>query len=97
VVTQHCSTDQYYQAETESIPNFCKVIDMMKEARKPLVVHCGLFDIALMFEHFICDLPEKLSDFKRLLSKYFPTIIDTKYIASSIPFRVIRILYFGPC
>jgi len=61
---------------------FRRVIDMLSRSRKPVVGHNLFLDLIMMYQQFYAPLPESSEAFKSRLSVLFPTITDTKYMAS---------------
>ncbi|KAK9873369.1 hypothetical protein WA026_022175 [Henosepilachna vigintioctopunctata] len=73
--------------EKELIKNlvgFRKVYDLLISLKKPLVAHNVLMDILILLNNFEGFLPNKYYDFKKLTSKLFPVIFDTKHICYNI-------------
>jgi hypothetical protein len=48
----------------------------------PFVGQYCIFDVFYIMGHTMTSLPHKLSDFKKLVQKYFPTLIDTKIMGA---------------
>ncbi|KAJ2353277.1 hypothetical protein GGF43_003533 [Coemansia sp. RSA 2618] len=62
-----------------------KVLFAMVRAKKPLVIHNGLFDLAYMYQSFFGPLPDSYESFVYDLTNMFPAgIYDTKFIAERL-------------
>lgn len=64
---------------------FRQVIDRIVELKLPLVGHNCFLDLCHMYDKFVGRLPNTLLDFKSELTKMFPVIVDTKFIAGKDP------------
>lgn len=75
---------QQGDAELEAAVGFRRVIDVLTEAKKPVVGHNLLLDLVHTLSFL--QLPPPTSDqFKSQLHSLFPTIVDTKFVVSSSP------------
>ncbi|KAF9947043.1 hypothetical protein BGZ70_002906 [Mortierella alpina] len=75
------------QKEQARIPkpptlNLRRVLDMIADAKKPLIGHNCFLDLMQISQQFLWDLPSELEEWKRLLNREWDTIIDTKHLAS---------------
>ncbi|KAF9937804.1 hypothetical protein BGZ75_008650 [Mortierella antarctica] len=75
------------QKEQARIPkpptlNLRRVLDMIADAKKPLIGHNCFLDLMQISQQFLWDLPCELEEWKRLLNREWDTIIDTKHLAS---------------
>ncbi|KYR01849.1 hypothetical protein DLAC_01866 [Tieghemostelium lacteum] len=57
------------------------IIDSLSKCNVPVIVHNGILDLLFIFQTFIAELPDQLTDFISILLKYFPKVFDTKYIS----------------
>ena len=53
---------------------FTKVIEEIIQSKKPLVGHNMMFDIMFLYQQFIDDLPETLSEFFAKVSLLYTTL-----------------------
>ncbi|PIK44614.1 putative poly(A)-specific ribonuclease PARN-like domain-containing protein 1 [Apostichopus japonicus] len=76
------STNEHQIAENllDNLLGFSKVIRLLIKSKKPLIGHNCLTDMLLIYENFIHPLPDKLSEFKKIIHDLFPVIIDTKIL-----------------
>lgn len=62
---------------------FTRVIQMLSEAKKPIVGHNMIYDACFIFEMFIARLPNSYIAFSQKWKKHFPVTFDTKTLAAS--------------
>ncbi|KAG9068846.1 hypothetical protein KI688_011132 [Linnemannia hyalina] len=62
--------------------NLRRVLDLISEAKKPLIGHNCFLDLMQITQQFLWDLPFDLDDWKRALSLEWKTVIDTKHLAT---------------
>lgn len=72
------------ETRMKSYVGFRHVIDLLVEARKPIIAHNCLHDLCKIYANFISPLPSSLSDFKRNLHSLFPLIVDTKVLVGTV-------------
>ncbi|KAI8848274.1 ribonuclease H-like domain-containing protein [Chytridium lagenaria] len=65
----------------DELIGFRKVIDIISQAKKPVIGHNLYLDLCHTLEKFHQSLPPSILDFKDEAHKLFPTIYDTKFIA----------------
>lgn len=65
---------------------FSRVIELIINAKKPLVGHNLFLDIMFLYQQFIADLPDSLEEFVHNFSFYFPSVYDTKAMAEVLGF-----------
>ncbi|KAI8581564.1 hypothetical protein K450DRAFT_231922 [Umbelopsis ramanniana AG] len=75
---------QFDKEKKEAI-GFRKVIDLISQSKKPVVGHNVLLDLCHMVNQFIAPLPADLKDFKDMVHRRFPSVIDTKFLAAQAP------------
>ncbi|KAJ1989527.1 hypothetical protein GGI25_005531 [Coemansia spiralis] len=73
------------EASIEESRGFCTIIDLLSEARKPVVGHNMPLDVLHAYSKFYKSLPDTRVDFEQAVSKFLPVLIDTKYIIESTP------------
>jgi len=61
---------------------FHYLFSILRETNIPIVLHNGILDIAFIYRSFFNELPDKLDSFISSLLGWFPTIFDTKYLAT---------------
>lgn len=61
---------------------FTHIIDLLIEAKKPLVGHNMIFDVMFLYYQFIDDFPETYDEFTKAWADNFPLTYDTKLLSS---------------
>ncbi|SAL96564.1 hypothetical protein [Absidia glauca] len=79
------SEDRFQAAAQTPTLNFRHVIEAIKEADCPVVIHNGLYDICHTVDQFWHNLPETVRDFKELVTSMWKNVVDTKYMAEFHP------------
>jgi hypothetical protein len=69
---------------------FTHVIDLLIEAKKPIVVHNGFSDLLKIYHQFHAKLPPQGQLFKMCILDLFPLIFDTKYVSTNSPDLAVR-------
>ena len=63
---------------------FSLVVQELIKYKKPLVGHNMFLDLLFFYEQFIDNLPDHLEDFLQQMNRLFPSVYDTKCIATSL-------------
>ena len=63
---------------------FSLVVSELVNARKPIIGHNMIYDIAYLYNQFIDTLPETYPEFVREWYTRFPYLYDTKVLSSSL-------------
>ena len=71
----------------ENAVGFSQVVKMISQSGKVVVGHNMFLDLLHVIHQFLCPLPELFEDFKATLSAVFPSLVDTKVMANTQPFR----------
>ncbi|KAJ8660618.1 hypothetical protein O0I10_003666 [Lichtheimia ornata] len=65
--------------------NFRVIIELIKSAECPIIVHNGVLDLCHTVDQFWQYLPEHLHEFKEIVTDMWSNIVDTKYMAEFHP------------
>lgn len=83
--TQEIQQPQRNHTRILNHKNFRTVIEIIKEADCPVLMHNGTLDILYTVHHLWQRLPEKLEDFKTIFNQMWGNVVDTKYLVKSHP------------
>lgn len=61
---------------------FIQIRNSLKNRKNVLVGHNCFMDLVFFYNQFFGELPDTAKEFQRLIHELFPTVIDTKYIAT---------------
>ncbi|KAF9181945.1 hypothetical protein BGZ50_005223 [Haplosporangium sp. Z 11] len=61
--------------------NLRRVLDMISDARKPLIGHNCFLDLMQISQQFLWELPLDLEEWKKAITREWNTVIDTKHLA----------------
>ena len=76
--------EEYIERRIRKHRGFRNVVDLIREAKKPVVMHNCLLDLTKLVQNFVVDLPETLEDFRQVVDTGFGSIYDTKFIAAEL-------------
>jgi len=79
--------DRAEMNDLEEAFGFSRVIRKMTESGKMVVGHNMILDVAHTLNQFCGPLPERYDDFKAMTREVFPSLLDTKLMANTIPFK----------
>jgi hypothetical protein len=63
---------------------FSSIMEIIIDAKKPIIGHFPILDILFIYEGFIDELPETYVDFVKEINICFPKIYDTKFMSRKI-------------
>uniref|UniRef100_A0A915L9Q6 Poly(A)-specific ribonuclease n=1 Tax=Romanomermis culicivorax TaxID=13658 RepID=A0A915L9Q6_ROMCU len=61
---------------------FCTIIKAISKSNKVLIGHNIYLDLLHTLKAFCCDLPSNYEEFKKLVNRWFPKLVDTKVLVS---------------
>jgi hypothetical protein len=82
--------NQYVTLNFEKEMGFSLVIEEMIKAKKPLVGHNFIYDVAFLYDQFVAPMPDTFSEFSQKWRECFPDAYDTKTIALKSDLKLFR-------
>lgn len=64
------------------------ILKEISKSQKLIVGHNMLYDIIFLYRQCFDDMPEDYNEFKKIINRTFPNIIDTKFVAHSDNFKL---------
>lgn len=74
--------ESYNTEEDSAQEKYEGLFDRLKSKKTILVGHNIFTDLIYFYSSFLGQLPNKVEDFEHRIHELFPTIIDTKYLAT---------------
>lgn len=68
-------------AEEVELGGLRKIIQLLSDLEKPLVLHNGFMDALYLYKAFVGQLPLRQEDFKQRFKYFFPHVYDTKILS----------------
>ncbi|KAG0196960.1 hypothetical protein BGX28_009526 [Mortierella sp. GBA30] len=78
---QHQQRQADLQRDVENSIGFRAVVDTLSACGKPIVGHNIVVDLAYILAQFVGPLPPTMEEYKRMIHRTFPTVMDTKYVS----------------
>ncbi|CAG8499794.1 12272_t:CDS:10 [Ambispora gerdemannii] len=75
--------DADFEETAALLINFRVVIEKMVESKRPIIGHNCFLDFCQFIHQFWEEIPERVSEWKKLVHGMFDTVIDTKHLAST--------------
>lgn len=88
LLTEYSQKDQkfiikrldYVENQIKTQQEVNRIINFLIESNKPIVGYNLMFQLMLLYQHFIGELPDDYNNFKEDIHSTFPKLIDTRYI-----------------
>jgi poly(A)-specific ribonuclease len=81
-VVQSSSTEKNARVDMERTVGITRMFEAMVASKKPIIAHNCLMDLLFMHHSFNGAAVASLPEFKKILSEQFPTIFDTRFLAT---------------
>ena len=78
--------DELYTKEM----GFSLVVDMLVQARKPIIGHNMIYDVIYLYNQFIDDLPDTYAEFSKKVKESVSLILDYSGMSSSLVYMTTR-------
>jgi len=79
------------QADTPTMAPVVGVVQALRSSKVTLIVHNGLLDLLHLYDKFIGELPESLTEFSKHWLEHFPLLYDTRHLAQVGRYNVMKL------